>query len=427
VRHMRLVLVIAGRGLLELSRMPGILAIIFVPGIVLYLIFTVIFVGGGDDDNAVAMPRIVAAVVDQDRSIASENLIDAMRRMSIRLITENEDGQRIDADDAGKLVESGEASVALVIPPAYGQHLAPNDPENPGVELIVNEAQPIEGRIVSGQLQMAAGMAMMKTFTDAMQALFGVADDRVGDTPRVSDSTSVGGDADEEGDVDFGQTLLKVHIRGVAAQPGQSTPPSSLLYLAGLIPMFLLFNCNGAASGMLEELSSGATRRMLVAPVTAADYLFGHMLMALVVALLQCLSMYLFAWLVFGAPIFAYPIGLTLLTLVTAFATVGFGMLMASIARTAEQLQAIGTVVILSMSALGGSMFPRFFMPDWIKPLGLATINGWAYDGFVDLFRGRDVVSFTPEMAVLAAAGVTFATVGAWLLRSRLRMSPSNR
>jgi ABC-type multidrug transport system permease subunit len=34
------------------------------------------------------------------------------------------------------------------------------------------------------------------------------------------------------------------------------------------------------------------------------------------------------------------------------------------------------------MSAIGGSMFPRFLMPDAMQKAGLWTINAWAIDGF---------------------------------------------
>jgi hypothetical protein len=38
------------------------------------------------------------------------------------------------------------------------------------------------------------------------------------------------------------------------------------------------------------------------------------------------------------------------------------------------------------MSALGGSMFPRFQMTDAMQRLGLLTFNAWALDGYVKVF-----------------------------------------
>jgi ABC-2 type transport system permease protein len=215
--------------------------------------------------------------------------------------------------------------------------------------------------------------------------------------------------------------LLKVHRRSVSVERQGNFPPPSMLYLAGLIPMFLLFNSSGAASGILTELETGATRRVMVAPVAAADYLFGYMVSGMAMAFLQCVSMYAFAALFFEAPIVEFAAGLTMLTFATCLSTVGFGVLMASVSRSAEQLNSLGTVVILGMSAIGGSMFPRFMMPDWVKPLGLFTINGWAYDGFLDVVLGRGTLAALPESTVLCLIGIAGAALGSILLSRRLR------
>jgi ABC-2 type transport system permease protein len=219
--------------------------------------------------------------------------------------------------------------------------------------------------------------------------------------------------------------ILRVQMRGVNTRRDDDLPPSSLLYLAGLVPMFLLFNASGAASTVLEELKNGATRRILAAPVHPGHYLCGHLVMSLVMCLLQVLSMYLLAYVAFRAPLGQHVGGLAALTIATSLATVGFAMLIASIARVPEQVHSIGTVVILIMSALGGSMFPRFFMPEWIRPLGLFTINGWAYDGFITIIRGQGIAGAATEIAVLTAIGAGLTTIAVILLTRRLRNAPT--
>jgi ABC-2 type transport system permease protein len=91
--------------------------------------------------------------------------------------------------------------------------------------------------------------------------------------------------------------------------------------------------------------------------------------------------------------------------------------------RSREQLNGFGSVVVLGMSAIGGSMIPRMFMPDWLKQVGFLTINGWAYDGFMDLVTGRGFAAMALELFVLLAAGIVLATIGSILLSGRLRSS----
>jgi ABC-2 type transport system permease protein len=82
-------------------------------------------------------------------------------------------------------------------------------------------------------------------------------------------------------------------------------------------------------------------------------------------------------------------------------------MLLASICQTRAQLGAISTLLILMMSAVGGSMFPRFLMPEAMQKAGLFTINAWAIDGFTKVFwRDLPVGQLWQQVSVLLAVGI---------------------
>ena len=78
-------------------------------------------------------------------------------------------------------------------------------------------------------------------------------------------------------------------------------------------------------------------------------------------------------------------------------------------------------MVILAMSAIGGSMVPRFVMPLFMQKLGLFTINGWANDGFIALIRAEGIPGIVTECAVLMGVTVVGIGVGSLLLTRRLR------
>ena len=68
-------------------------------------------------------------------------------------------------------------------------------------------------------------------------------------------------------------------------------------------------------------------------------------------------------------------------------------MLLASACRTRRQAQTIANTVILVLSALGGSMVPRFFMPEALQDLGWLTPNTWALEAYSGIFwRGEDLL-----------------------------------
>jgi ABC-2 type transport system permease protein len=85
-------------------------------------------------------------------------------------------------------------------------------------------------------------------------------------------------------------------------------------------------------------------------------------------------------------------------------------MLLASLSRTRAQLAAIGTLLILVMSAVGGSMFPQFLMPPIMLKLGLLTFNAWAIDGYTKVFwRDEPVSHLAPQLgALLGGALILF-------------------
>src|SRR5262249_54464788 len=59
--------------------------------------------------------------------------------------------------------------------------------------------------------------------------------------------------------------------------------------------------------------------------------------------------------------------------------------------------------------ALGGSMFPRFLMPEKLQKAGLVLFNSWAIDGFTNVFwREMPLQSLLLPMSVLAGVGVVF-------------------
>ena len=78
----------------------------------------------------------------------------------------------------------------------------------------------------------------------------------------------------------------------------------------------------------------------------------------------------------------------------------GLALALATACRTRRQAQTLANVAILVLSAIGGSMVPRFFMPPLLQDLGWITPNTWALEAYTAIFW-RD----EPVGALLAAVG----------------------
>ena len=124
---------------------------------------------------------------------------------------------------------------------------------------------------------------------------------------------------------------------------------------------------------------------------------------------IQLCVMFLWGALVFKLDLFHHIPGFLMMAVTTTFCTAAFGLLLASFCRTRAQLAAISTLVVLTISALGGSMFPRFLMPEKLQKAGLVLFNSWALDGFTNVFwRDMPLSSLLLPMAVLVGFGIVF-------------------
>ena len=100
------------------------------------------------------------------------------------------------------------------------------------------------------------------------------------------------------------------------------------------------------------------------------------------------------------------------MTVFTAAAAAALGLVLATASRSRAQLSGISTMLILTMSALGGSMFPRFLMSETMQKIGLVTFNAWALDGYLKVFwHERPLVELWAQLAVLTALTCVFLVV----------------
>ncbi len=204
-------------------------------------------------------------------------------------------------------------------------------------------------------------------------------------------------------------------------QASDQQNPRIAMYAAGIAVLFLLFACTGHAATMLEEAESGTLDRILVSEAGLFQIVAGKWLGIYLMGCMQLTVMFVFAEFVFQIHLWRHLAGFLIMAGSTSAATASFAMLMATICRTRSQLQGAATVIILSMSAMGGSMIPRFVMSDRMKELGRWTFNAWALDGFQKVFWFQSPLeSLQPEVVVLLGSSLIMS-VATLLLSGRWR------
>ena len=413
--------------LIGLRRDRGALALSFILPIGFFSIFAVIF--GGQRDTT---PKISVLVVDEDHSAASQSLVRGLEREgSLRVKTKPEPKQGTEqpeytAATAEAAVKAGTAPLALIIPHGFGENPisfgAPN-PNQPTIRLLKDSSDMIAPQVVAGLLQKVAMTSMPDTMAE--QGL------------KYMDQYAGGFTAEQKQKIDAG--LEKLRERESAGQQASSADSNRGMpipvttrdvvgenknnkmvsfYAAAIGVMFLLFTASGAGGSLLDEAESGTLDRVLSTRVTMGTLLAGKLCFCVLLAFAQLVVMFTWAWLVFKVDFPGHIPGFVIMGISTAFAVGAFGMVLASICRTRAQLGPLSTLVILLMSSIGGSMFPRYFMSEAMQKAGLLTINAWAIDGFTKVFwRDEPISHLWPQVLVLLAIGVVLSAIARRLAR----------
>ncbi len=112
--------------------------------------------------------------------------------------------------------------------------------------------------------------------------------------------------------------------------------------------------------------------------------------------------------------------GLTALLLAVVFAAVSLGLLVAALARSAEQASTYSSIVSMVLGMLGGSFIPIENLPDALAWLPKLTLNYWGIRGFFDLATGEETLAgIVPNLAALLAMGIILCAAGLWVFARR--------
>ncbi len=418
----------------------------FAVPVVLFSVFVLIF--GGMARSSGDMDPIRLIVVDEDGSDRSRRMVSHLRDMDalrVRIDHSAEDSEAkvpYTRDTARKAVVEGEVSTALVIPKGLSTgisgHLFVEPDSVPALSLFFDAAEPLEAQVVRGLLQQVLFMSMSdlwalegidimaaeldlgagtsEQMSTWMQEVF----DEFGGLPGAG-GTSAGGDSATSDSTATGYALespIPIDMVDVLGETKKN--PIAAMTAAQVVVMFLLFSVMFSAGSILREQEGGTLRRLLVSPMTARQFLLGKMGSTAAFGFLQILIMFVYGWLVFKVDLFRDFPAVLLLTAVCAFSATALGMVIASLCRTYRQIDSIATLVVLSMSAVGGSMVPRFLMPDWMQKIGLVSFNAWAIDGYYKIFwREMGTLQILPQVGVLAAAGAIFFLISSHLFQKR--------
>lgn len=319
----------------------------FMP-VALISIFALAF-GGEKERNARPVTLLVS---DIDASPASQRIIAQLDSQQSLVV------KRMPVDSAERMVKTGEENAVLVFNKGFGDSL--DQGKRVVVELRYDQSRAAETSIL--QQALMGNLMRMIGAELAMKAF-------PGSSPPALKP-------------DDGPIALKMTPLIEEKQNG----PGLIQAVSGTAVMMLLFGLVAMGAGLLDEKESGTLKRLLYSPMNPSHILFGKMIASNVVALVQLTILFVYAAFAFHLDLGKNVPALILMMITTAYACSGFGMFLASVSRSRQQVQMLSMLLVLSMSAIGGSMVPTFLMPAFMQKLSAVSVNYWSIQGFYDIY-----------------------------------------
>ena len=398
---------------LLLLRDRGALLMALVVPVVFFLIFAEIFSTAAGDQL-----QLRVAIVDEVRSDESTRLLAALTAEPAIQPVPGE----LTRESARDLVRRGTADIGLIVR-ADGEDLATAAGlAAPPLLLLVDPSRSVTATVLAGQLQRAYFLALPDLAVGRVAELIGTEFTEFTPAQQAEIAAGLRGLRASAGTgKPSGWTFDDLLERDNVA--GQSAALNNVAYYAGAVAfMFLLFAAAQSALGILDDQEAGILDRIAAGPGGIDVVINGRFLFMVLQGLVQACLIFGVAWLVYGVDVPGNFGPWALITLSSAVLAAGLGLLLVTGCQTRAQAQVLPTVVILIMSAIGGSMVPRFFMPQWLQQLGWATPNTWALEAYSGVFwRSESALQLVPICFSLFGIGIAALGLSHWFGRRLVR------
>ena len=399
----------------------------FVAPIAIASFFGFIFSGSRDREAG----RVPIRVVDGDGSAISRAVVSGLASDAALEVSAGTAGESREA------VRLGRATVAVVVPPGFGEAAGQaffGGASRPELVLLYDPSHATELAMVRGILTQHVMQAVSAEMFGgeqgrrlARQSLDGLA------APGAATGLPEG---DRKALSDLLSSVNRWYERAPASPaPGSSPAPRGLTVpyavaeqavtsgtgvayngfahsFAGMGVQFLLFCCIDLATAMLVERQLGLWKRLRAAPLSRAALLGAKAASGAVIGLMSLAATFAFGMAVFGIRVEGSWPGFVAVCLATALMASCFGLLVAALGRTPQATRGVAILAVLLMVMLGGAWVPSFVFPAWLQKVTLVIPARWAVDGLDAVtWRGVDFAGVVPAIGVLLAFAAAFGAL----------------
>ena len=176
----------------------------------------------------------------------------------------------------------------------------------------------------------------------------------------------------------------------------------------GFLVQFMIYASVMTTGLILEERSNRALYRIFSAPISIKEYMAGHLLSSLSIALVQVTTVLLFLRYVMGIYFGAAFINIAVLFAVFALVCTSMGLFITAYCQKPRQAYVAIILLATPLVMLGGCYWPRSMMPDVLIRISNLIPTSWLMEATTKLLQGGTLFSVSGELIVLLAFAAVF-------------------
>jgi ABC-2 type transport system permease protein len=393
--------------------------------------FGFIFQGRSADDEVAKIPILV---VDQDGSRISKAILDGVGA------DKNLDVRSLPLEQARDSVRRGNDTVAVVIPPGFGDAASRaffRGTGKPQLDFLYDPSRAMELAMVRGVMTQHVMEAVSKDMFSGQgsQAV-------IDDTLKQLDSPSSTAMPEDErrslrdmltsiqrfntlnrppaGTASGGGGLsmpFEMHEEAVMARQN-ATYNGFAHSFAGMGLQFMLFAAINMGIDILTERQKGIWKRLRSVPLSKFTLLGSKIASGSIISSLVLLVSFAFSIIVWHVRIDGSKVGFVGVAVASALMAASYGLLIAALGKTPNAARGASVLATLLMVMLGGAWVPTFVFPAWLQKLTVVVPTRWAVDGFDAMsWRGLGFGSAVMPMVVLLGFALAFSVLAVWRFR----------
>jgi len=337
--------------------------------------------------NTTDIKNVSTVIFNQDNTQASRDLLDSFLATGYFSFNYSV-GSQAEVDN---LIGSGQAKVGIVIPPNYGSNLINGQGGSQALVLIDGSDPTVASAALSAaELAGQAHGVNVKTQQVSLQG------------------ASIGADAnpvDVRTDVLYNPDLLGAYS-----------------IVPGLIALILFQTATSlTALAIVRERERGTMEQLIVTPIRSWELILAKITPYILVSFADTLLILVLGTLIFGVPIRGSIILLFAMTGLYLLPTLGYGLVISTIARTQQQAQLMVMPLMLPAMMLSGYIFPIASLPLALQYVGeLLPTTYFIYIMRAVVIKGVGLSLIIPQTIALSIFAVALLGLAMWRFRKNL-------